>query len=92
MALWYRATDEWIRRSRAELTAKPGTKWHLVDLSCSDASTVIAGCGNGRRGDLSERASEVLYEEPTVIKRGEVIPTPGRGAVCKRCYKSALPA
>lgn len=90
MSLWCRATDEW-RRKNGELVAKAGTKWHLIDTAASDAAHVYAACDSGL-GRLRERSNEVLSEEPTVIKRGEVVPTPGRGAVCARCYKRAVAA
>lgn len=86
MGEWYRATDKWLRQSRGDLVAKPGTKWHLVDVGASSASRVVAACDRY----LSEARDEALLEMPTRIKPGQTVPTPGRGATCSRCYKRAL--
>lgn len=83
--LWYRATDKW----RQELVPKPGTKWHLLDESRSDPTRIVAQCGSGFN-DIGELRDRALTERPTAIKRGELVPTPGRGAICTRCYKRAL--
>ena len=94
MALWYRATDERLRKSRpAEpLVAKAGTKWHLVDPGRSVADRLYAACDRSQSGWISEKRDEALVEEATKTRPGFMIPTPGRGATCANCLRLAVRA
>lgn len=90
--LWYRETDKWQRQGYpgrpGKLVAKAGTKWHLIHPEASTDALIVSFC-DPRPGGLREPRDEVLIEEPTKVKPGMVIPTPGRGATCARCLRHA---
>ena len=86
--MWYRATDPWHQE---QMRPKSGTKWHLIDESRSDGPTVFAACEQGIYG-MHEHRERVLTAEAERTRPGSVVPTPGRGAICARCYRLACRA